>query len=553
LMALLPKVAKGVEDGPSWLWMISAMGPFLMAVCVLIWWVFGSRAMGREKGIGVASVLLVGVAVFLGLHPTMKGPAIMVLTFPLGMAGFALGAVLVGRWQRGVRIWVMVGMAALGFGYSLLLRSDGFWGNFDHQRTWRWIPTSEAQLALKGEEERSPAPSSESIADFSGEAEWPGFRGPGREGHVFGHRYATDWEKTPPVLMWKIPVGPAWSSFAVHGSHLFTQEQRGEAEWVICYDADTGAEIWGTAIDGRFEDPVGGPGPRATPEVVDGKLYALGALGTLLCLDPGTGKPAWQVDISSAAKRKPPQWGFSSSPLVVEDLIIVHAGGEGILGTLAFERDSGRLRWSAPSGDHSYSSPQLARLEGEDLILMLTNDGLRALEPSSGKVTFAYSWKHNEYRALQVSVIGSDSLLLPTGVGAGTRRIRVEKLGTEWNIVERWTSRRLKPDFNDFVTDGKFAYGFDGSIFTCVDLDTGERAWKGGRYGTGQVLYLEEDRLLFVAGEYGQGVLLRATATGHEELANVPMLEGKTWNHPVIVRDRLYLRNAQEAACFRLP
>ena len=183
---------------------------------------------------------------------------------------------------------------------------------------------------------------------------------------------------------------------------------------------------------------------------------------------------------------------------------------------------------------------------------MLSNRGLDLLDPQTGAMRLAYEWPVSSYRTLQPKVVGPDTILLPTGENFGTRRIQISRTNGEFAAQELWTSRYLKPDFNDFVVYQDHAYGFDTSFFTCINLATGERSWKGGRYGKGQVLLLERAGLLLVAGEQGEVVLLKATPEAHTELAKFQALEGKTWNHPVVIGDRLYLRNSQEAACFRL-
>src|SRR6185369_13727502 len=185
--------------------------------------------------------------------------------------------------------------------------------------------------------------------------------------------------------LWKIQVGPAWSSFAVAGNLLFTQEQRGPMETVVCYDADTGREVWNRPIEARFDDPLGGPGPRATPTLANDGLFITGATGTFLRLAPATGEVVWKQDLRTVAGRKVPMWGFSASPLVTGSVVIVYAGGPGDKNLLAFDLASGALRWTASTGKDSYSSPQLNTIAGEELVLMLTNDGLACLEPATGK------------------------------------------------------------------------------------------------------------------------------------------------------------------------
>jgi len=189
------------------------------------------------------------------------------------------------------------------------------------------------------------------------------------------------------------------------------------------------------------------------------------------------------------------------------------------------------------------------------MVLMLSNEGLVFLDPVSGKERLNYEWKFSNYRALQPRLVGDDMILLPTGMSTGTRAIRVTKPNANGQLAaeELWTSRNLKPDFTDIVTHQGYAYGIDAGLFTCVDLKTGQRKWKGGRYGQAQGLLLENSGLILVAAEPGQVVLLAADPNEHVEVASFKALTGKTWNHPVVVGDRLYIRNSQEAAAYQLP
>jgi outer membrane protein assembly factor BamB len=342
----------------------------------------------------------------------------------------------------------------------------------------------------------------------------------------------------------------------VAGKFVFTQEQRGPKETVICYDAETGREVWKREIEARLDDPLGGPGPRATPTLADaahgGGLFVTGATGNFMRLDPSTGAIVWQQDLKSVAGRGVPMWGFAASPLVTGSLAIVYGGGPGDKGLLAFDAAKGTLRWSAPAGSDSYSSAQVNQIAGEELVLLLSNDGLIFVDPANGKERLNYQWKFNGYRALQPTVAG-DIVVLYSAMNPGTRAIQIKKTNGQLTAEELWTSRNLKPDFTDFVAHQDYLYGIDAGFLTCVDLKTGERKWKEGRYGKGQVLLLESSSLLLVLAEDGRVVLSQAAPSEHTEAASFKALEGKTWNHPVIVGDRLYIRNAQQAACYQLP
>ncbi len=549
-------VPSWIDNGPAAIWMLAAFGPLLAGFMILVWWLTFSRASWLESLLGVFGVVLATILILVAVHPTMRGPATMVMTIPMGFAGFAIALILLSRMLSVQRTIIALLEAVLGMSYSLLLKSDGMWGNFAIGLTWRWQPTPEERfLASKREIGVTTIESygAEQLDASLAHPEWPGFRGGERNSVQHGSQLQTDWTANPPQELWRVPVGPAWSSFAVAGKLLFTQEQRDDNEAVVCYDADTGSEVWSQEIEARFFDPLGGLGPRSTPTIADGSLFAMGATGWLMRLDARTGEVTWKVDLKEVAEREAPVWGFSSSPLVAEDVVVVHAGGEDDRGTLAFDMHTGKPRWQAPSGSDSYGSPQLANIGGRSAVVMLTNMGLELRGPDDGAPLLDYPWKHPGYRALQPQVVGGDRVLLPTGMGTGTRLVQLADSDEGLLAEEVWTSRNMKPDFNDFVVHQGYLYGFDDSIFACVSLEDGSRAWKGGRYGKGQVLLLADCDLLLVVSETGDVVLLQATAEKHQELARFQALEGKTWNHPVVIGDRLYVRNAAEAACFRLP
>ena len=448
-------------------------------------------------------------------------------------------------------------LAFAGFAVSILLRNDGMSGDYQFAFRPRWSQTAEETMLATRKLNTSPPPASSridpvSLANALAHPDWPEFRGAGHTGCSLAPKLATDWTAHPPKELWRIQVGPGWSSFTVAGRMLFTQEQRGPKETVVCYDADSGKEIWKTEIDARLEDPMGGPGPRATPTLANGALYVTGATGSFLKLNPVTGEIVWKKDLTQVAGSKVPMWGFSCSPLVAGPVVIVYGGDSGDKGLLAFDSASGELRWSAPCPVNSYSSPQLNMLLGEESSLMPSSSGLEVLDPANGKTRLDYEWKIPQFRALQPRVIGSDTVLLPTGMNMGTRALRLKRSNDQYTAEEVWTSRQLKPDFVDLVTYENYAYGNDGGILTCIDLQTGERKWKEGRYGKGQLLLLQNSALLLVLSEQGQVVLVAADPTAHRELASFQALKGKTWNHPVLVGDRLYVRNGQEAAAYKV-
>ncbi len=527
------------------------MGPLICVGLILLWWLFFSRASILEKVVGFTGLLAIVFACNAWADKTVKGFGLIIFVIPWGITAFAL-AMIASRAVAAPRRTLMGLLAAVAvFGFWDLVRTDEIRGDFQTRRSWRWEPTAEERFleqvaARQPDDEGLPAPEMASPA-------WPAFRGPYRDGVQPGIALVEDWQADPPHEVWRIKVGPAWSSFAVAGDFLFTQEQRGDEEVVVAYDARNGQEIWVQAYPSRFWEVVGGSGPRATPTLSEDALFALGANGILLRLDPRTGQQAWRRDIREDAGREPPQWGFSSSPLVTHGVVIVHAGGAADKGVLAYDAETGEPRWSVAAGDHSYSSPQLSEVYGEPRVLTLTNHELTIIDPADGRLVGEYVWDYEGYRVVQPLVLDPASVLMGSPMGTGTRRVDLTAEGDEITAVERWTSRRINPYFNDYVPHKGYLYGFDNNIFVCIDLENGERKWKKGRYGNGQVLLLPDHDQLLVISEDGELVLLSAIPEKHVELAKHQVLEGRTWNHPVVVGDRLYVRNAEEAACIKLP
>ncbi|MCO6456327.1 MAG: PQQ-binding-like beta-propeller repeat protein [Pirellulaceae bacterium] len=551
-LQLVPRLA---EEMTMPVMMVGFMGPLASALLIVLWWLLLSRARLLERLVGLTGLIAVAAVTTVLSDKSIQTFGMMIYGLPWGFTGFALALIALGRWQSFGRTWLALLAALVGFGFWDLVRTDEIRGDFQTTRNWRWVPTAEDQflqgLAEVPQSGEAP-PATQTDAQPLAAAEWPGFRGPNRDGVVPGLVLTEDWKAQPPREIWRIQVGPGWSSFAVAGNRLFTQEQRGEDEVVVCYDAESGATVWVHQDSSRFWEAIGGAGPRATPTIADGMLFTLGANGLLNRLDPLTGQRIWQRDLTKDASRQPPTWGFSSSPLVTGGLVIVHVGGAEGQGVLAYDVESGRPRWAAPAGDHTYSSPHLAEVAGIPSVLLLDNHGLLLLDPADGTLQGQHAWKFEGYRVVQPLVLDGSSVLLGTAMGTGTRRVEVRADGERLQIETAWTSRYMNPYYNDYVAHEGYLYGFDNNIFACIDLATGARQWKGGRYGNGQVLLLPDQDQLLVLSEDGELVLLRATPQQHTELARHGVLEGRTWNHHVLVGNRLYVRNSEQAACFEL-
>jgi outer membrane protein assembly factor BamB len=535
----------------------------LVAVGFSVWWFLNRNFSRRERIAWFAGTLAVlAVAGFL-CHASFGLFGMLFFGLPCILT-IATAWLVISRNQPRARqrlgLAIILVLVSASF---TLLRSDGLSGEQQTTVRWRWSPTAE-ELFLS-ERASSRAASGAATADLDETTDgssaappvqpddWPGFRGPVGNGEVRGIEIATDWNSAAPRRLWRQRVGPAWSSMAVVGKRLFTQEQRGESEAIVCLDADTGHELWAHEDTTRFWEPVSGAGPRATPASADGRVYALGARGLFTCLDAVTGRRLWSHDVAADTGALVPQWGFCSSPLLTSGLAIVFAGGPGERQLLAYEVSTGAPVWSVPAGTLSYSSPQLAEIDGLPQILILTDRGLMAVSVNSGAALWEFSAPiPGAPRAVESSVVGLSQVLVATEAGIGMVLLNIARSGQDWIVSPGETSHSFKPAFSDFVVHQGCIYGFDGAIFACVDFNTGKRRWKQGRYGHGQVLLLADQGLLLVLAETGEVVLLAANPARLEELGRFQAIEGKTWNHPAIARGRLYVRNAEEIACYEL-
>jgi outer membrane protein assembly factor BamB len=448
----------------------------------------------------------------------------------------------------------LLAVAALTWASFTLIRIDGIDADLRADTRWRWEPSAE-DLFLAEKAHRATATdallSSSAASLEATPGDWTEFRGPQRDGVISGIKIATDWSTTPPKLAWRQRVGPAWSSVIVVGDRLFTQEQRGNQETVVCYEAAGGKEIWVQGDSCRFWEGVSGAGPRATPTFAMGRIYTMGGTGLVNCRDARTGRLEWFHDLVAEEGGKAPLWGYSGSPLVTDGLVIVYAGGPGGK-LLAYRAESGDQAWSAPSSTESYSSPQVVTIGGKKQCLMLGDGGLTSHDLSTG----AMLWTQGPPvpgapRVVQPHLVGQTQLVATLGA-MGVSLIDVAQESAGWKVDPVWATTQIKPEFPDFVVHEGHLYGFDGSVFCCVDLATGKRSWKEGRYGRGQVMLLAEQSLLLVLSETGEALLLAANPERHQELGRFRALEGKTWNHPVIAHGRLYVRNAEEMACYEL-
>ena len=456
--------------------------------------------------------------------------------------------------------WGLLILSGLAFvGVS---RFQGFDGDFVPRFTYRWETTAEekflAARRAEAEYEGDPPVIEKTEEPLTVQAgDWPQFRGPNGDGVVTGLPLKSHWEEGPPTSVWRKRVGPGWSSFAVVDGLVFTQMQIGEDESVVCYDLESGKEVWVHKDEAvRFHEFRAGTGPMATPTFYQGRLYTLGGTGVLNCLDPKTGKVFWSTNILKDAHAENLEWGMAGSPFAYEGKIIVNPGsdGEQAAAVAAYDWETGKKLWAGGKNPASYSTPVVATLEGQKQLLVFDGLGLTGHSLQDGSPLWHQDWKNQFHINVAKPILRKDdAIFISTSYDQGSALIRAEQSEDgKWSAAKTdWeTNPKFKLKFGDAVKKDGLIYGLSEGILTGLDLATGKIVWRErGNFGFGQLILVDD--VLIILTDEGEVVMVEASKK-HPELLRFQAIKGKTWGHPAYAQGRLLVRNAEEMACYDL-
>lgn len=432
---------------------------------------------------------------------------------------------------RGLAIFVLLLVLT-----ASLFEIRGFTGDLVPNMAWRWSSQSFVSADIPN--------------TLNLQTNYAQFLGPNRNATLTNVHLQPNWEQHPPKLLWRKSVGEGWSAFAVSNRFAITQEQHGEEETVVCYDLLTGQEKWRHKDTFRYQNPMAGIGPRATPTLSQNRVYTVGAMGQLNCLDLETGQKIWSRNILQDTQAEQQEWGLSCSPLILDDKVIVSPGGPNNQSLMAYHKNTGEVIWGGGNKKAGNSSPNLVTLAQTEHIVIFNNRQIAGHNPTSGKLLWQHPWPNSQYVAQPVP-IPNDRLFVSSGYGVGCQLIQIEKNAQgDFSATTLWKNNRLKAKFTNVVYKDGHIYGLDDGILVCLDAETGTRKWKRGRYGHGQLILVDD--LLLIQSEHGDVVLVDATPEGHNERANLPALGSRTWNNPTFAAPYLLVRNDQEAACYEL-
>ncbi len=408
------------------------------------------------------------------------------------------------------------------------------------------------QPAAPGQPGSAPAAgtSSQTASAHASRNYWTSFRGPNRDGRYDEMAVLTQWPAQGLSPLWKQPAGLGYASFTIADGRAYTIEQRRRQEVVAAYDINTGRELWLQGWNAEYTDSTG-DGPRTTPTWDDGRLYALGATGELRCLDAKTGAVDWGKNILSDNQAENLPWAMAASPLIVDDKVIVLPGGSGGKSVVAYNKLTGAPVWKSQNDRQGYVSPMLVTLAGRRQILVVSAGRVFGLAPENGALLWSQSWDTDMgINVSQPIMVDKNRFFISSGYGKGASLVEVTGGGNSFTARSVWENINMKNKFNSSVLHDGYVYGLDEGILTCLDVNTGERKWKGGRYGYGQVILASGH--LIVMSDKGELALVKASPAEYSEVARFSALQGQTWNYPAIAGGRLFVRNANEMAAYKI-
>ena len=406
-------------------------------------------------------------------------------------------------------------------------------------------------LEANRQQQKKTIPSSPATG-VQASAYWNGFRGPRRDGVYDEMPIKTAWPDSGLEPVWKQPIGGGYASFAIADGRAFTIEQRRAQEVATAYDLQSGLELWTNSWDASFREQLGGDGPRATPAFDENRVYVLGALGELRCLNATNGQMLWRKNILTENGAPELTYGMAASPLVLGEKLIVTPGGPAGHSVVAYNKLDGTKIWSSLSDEASYSSPMVVNLAGREQLLIVTAERAVGLDVATGTLLWEFPWivQAGNRNIAQPVVLATNSIFLSAGYGTGCAGIEVDYSSSNFQARELWRNKQLKNKFSSSVLWQGYVYGLDEDMLTCLDARTGHRQWKEGRYGYGQLLLASSD-LIILTGD-GELALVKAESARWQEIARFAALRGKTWNHPALGGGFLLVRNSYEMACYKL-
>jgi outer membrane protein assembly factor BamB len=376
-------------------------------------------------------------------------------------------------------------------------------------------------------------------------ADWPQWRGPNRDGISSETGLLAAWPSGGPRVAWKTNgLGQGYSSLAIVNGKIYTQGQRDGQEWVFAYDVKTGKKLWETSTSRAYRNDRG-DGPRGTPTLDGDRLYAMTGDGVVVCLETATGKTVWSQNVAQKYGGSVPNWGFSESPLIDGDRLIVMPGGHGA-SLVSLNKHDGNLQWKTGSDRAGYSSAIIATVEGSRQVLALSAEAAVGVLEDNGELLWHYTKVSNRTANIATPIYHDGQVFVSSNYGTGCALL---KLGPR-TMSEVYFTNEMKNHYSTSVFVDNYLYGYNDSILTAMQFQTGKVTWKNRSVGKGSVTYA--DKRLYLLGEDGMIGMAEANGDTYKELARFEVPKGSlpTWSPLVISDGKLYYRDQDNLTCF---
>ena len=385
--------------------------------------------------------------------------------------------------------------------------------------------------------------------------DWPQWRGPQSDGISTETDLLVDWSERSPRVVWQRPLGTGFSSFSLANGRLFTLAAVEDIESVFCLDADTGETLWQVPLGKRYKDGQGADGPRSTPTVHDDRVYVLGAVGDLRCLDSANGEICWQRNILKEFQCENLRWGVSMSPYLDGEHLLVNVGAKDA-SIVAFQKTTGDVIWKNLSDVAGYASPiriNVAGPNGQSVpeLVFFCGRALVGVSPEDGAEHWRHEWITTADMNIATPIYESESQLLFVSAARDTGRCSAFRLTADQDAVTSqlvYTNQEMRNHYNSCILLDGYLYGFDNSVLKCIDLHTGEQMWSDRTVGKGSLVAAQGH--LFVLGERGELAVVEATPEEYREKGRFQALDStRAWSPPALANGRLYIRDLKNAVC----
>lgn len=374
--------------------------------------------------------------------------------------------------------------------------------------------------------------------------DWPNWRGPHHDGISHEQHWGGEWPTCEPNVVWTAQVGTGFSSIAVAKGRLYTMGNReltvGTSkrahDIVSCFDANDGEPLWTSAYEASLTPDSYEGGPSATPTVADGRVYTFSKKGKTFCLDANDGTVVWQCDLATKYGVKAPSWGFAGSPYIYGDLVIYNAGTHG----LALHAADGTLAWQTGTGRPGYSTPVPFNSEGRELVILMGERTLYAIEPRTGKLVWEYPWVTSVEANIPDPVVDANQVFVSTGYSVGAALLDA----TGDRVTQVWFQKKMQVLLNSPMLWQGYLYGpsDNSKTLSCVELRTGKIMWTKTNFANGAVT-LADGKLIALSGT-GELSIVAPSPAGYQETGKGQILAGKCWTVPVLANGKIYARNA---------